>query len=110
VPVAPALCPETTYVSRRIAGLPAGVTRDDLARRFVWPLERVERAIAVLELRLRPSGRRLRRIIRWHRYAPRPEPVTPEPTGACRAWPGPWPGNEAPVDDRDVQETVNDLL
>jgi hypothetical protein len=55
-------------VEAAIAAFPAGVTRDDLARCFLWPLERVERAIAVLELRLRPSGRRLRRI-GWHRYA-----------------------------------------
>jgi hypothetical protein len=69
VPVASCVMPrDDLRVEAAIAAVPAGVTRDDLARCFVWPLERVERAIAVLELRLRPSGRRLRRI-GWHRYA-----------------------------------------
>ena len=55
-------------VEAGLAFFPAGVTRDDLARCFNWPLDRVERAIAALEARLRPSGRRLKRI-GWHRYA-----------------------------------------
>lgn len=44
-----------------------GTTRDALADAFGWSLSRVERALAVLDLRLRPSGRRLRQI-GWHRY------------------------------------------
>lgn len=54
-------------VEAALASFPAGVARDDLARCFDWPLERVERAIARLEVRLRPSGRRLKQI-GWHRY------------------------------------------
>jgi chromosome segregation and condensation protein ScpB len=44
-----------------------GLSRDGLAEAFGWPLERVERALALLEERLRPTSRRLRPI-GWHRY------------------------------------------
>ncbi len=47
---------------------PDGVTRDALSEAFKWPLARVERALAALEIRLRPSGRRLRQI-GWHQYS-----------------------------------------
>ncbi len=69
VPVATCVEPgDDVRVEAAFAAFPTGVTRDELARCFAWSLERVERAIAALEVRLRPSGRRLRRT-GWHRYA-----------------------------------------
>jgi hypothetical protein len=38
------------------------LTRDDLALALGWSLPRLERALLVLEQRLRPSGQRLRRV------------------------------------------------
>jgi hypothetical protein len=46
-------------VEAALATFPEGLRRDDLARAFTWPLDRVERALGSLEVRLRPSGRRL---------------------------------------------------
>ncbi len=54
-------------IEAAIAASPTGLSRDDLAKCLDWPLQRVETAIAALEIRLRPSGRRLKRI-GWHRY------------------------------------------
>lgn len=42
--------------------------RDDIAQVFNWTLDRVERALAALETRLRPTGHRLHHI-GWHRYS-----------------------------------------
>jgi hypothetical protein len=55
-------------VEAALAESDQGLSRDGLAEAFGWPLERVERALAALEERLRPAGRRLRPI-GWHRYA-----------------------------------------
>lgn len=60
--------PDDVRVEAALAKVVEGVTRDALAQVFGWPLLRVERALATLEARLRPSGRRLRQI-GWHRYA-----------------------------------------
>lgn len=58
---------DETRVEAALATNPAGLTRDHLARCFDWPLERVDRSIAMLEYRLRPTGRRVKRL-GWHRY------------------------------------------
>jgi hypothetical protein len=55
-------------VEAALAEFDDGLSRDGLAKAFGWPLERVERALASLENRLRPTGRRLRPI-GWHCYA-----------------------------------------
>ncbi|MCA1702053.1 MAG: hypothetical protein LC808_01790 [Actinobacteria bacterium] len=55
-------------VEAALATVAAGLSRDDLARIFAWSLERVDAALATLERRLQPSGRRLRPV-GWHRYA-----------------------------------------
>lgn len=55
-------------VEAALAEFDEGLSRDSLAEAFGWPLERVERALAALEERLRLTGRRLRPI-GWHRYA-----------------------------------------
>jgi transcriptional regulator with XRE-family HTH domain len=44
------------------------LTRDDLALALGWSLHRLERALLVLERRLRPTGQRLRRV-GWNSYA-----------------------------------------
>jgi transcriptional regulator with XRE-family HTH domain len=44
------------------------LTRDDLAMALGWSLHRLERALLVLEQRLRPTGQRLRRV-GWNSYA-----------------------------------------
>lgn len=55
-------------VEAALAEFDEGLSRDVLAEAFGWPLERVERALAALAERLRPTGRRLRPM-GWHRYA-----------------------------------------
>jgi hypothetical protein len=55
-------------VEAALAEFTGGLSRDTLAEAFGWPLDRVERALAVLDERLGPTGRRLRPIA-WHRYA-----------------------------------------
>ena len=55
-------------VEAALAEFNAGLSRDDLAQAFAWPLERVDAALVTLERRLRPSGRRVRPL-GWHRYA-----------------------------------------
>lgn len=60
--------PDDVRVEAALAEFDEGLSRDSLAEAFGWPLERVERALAVLDERLGPSGRRLRPV-GWHRYA-----------------------------------------
>lgn len=55
-------------VEAALAEFDEGLSRDSLAEALGWPLERVVRALAAIEERLRPTGRRLRPI-GWHRYA-----------------------------------------
>jgi hypothetical protein len=54
-------------VEAALAEFADGTTRDALAEAFRWTLARVERALAALEVRLRPTGRRLRHV-GWQRY------------------------------------------
>lgn len=49
-------------------GLVNTLCRDDIAQAFGWTPGRVERALAVLEVRLRSTGRRLHHT-EWHRYS-----------------------------------------
>ncbi len=59
--------PDDVRVEAALAEFTGGLSRDTLAEAFGWPLDRVERALAVLDERLAPTGRRLRPI-GWHRY------------------------------------------
>jgi len=54
-------------VEAALAEFADGTTRDALAEAFGWTLARVERSLAALEVRLRPTGRRLRQF-GWQRY------------------------------------------
>ncbi len=52
-----------------VAAFPAGLSRDVLARCFAWPLERVELAIAALEVRLHRQRAPATPDSAGHRYA-----------------------------------------
>ncbi len=52
-------------------GIAGNLCRDDIAQVFNWTLDRVERALAALEMRLRPTGRRLHHL-GWHHYSVEP--------------------------------------
>ena len=54
-------------IEAALAEHPGSFSRDDLAGALEWTLERVDRALNALEERLKPTGRRLRKI-GWHRY------------------------------------------
>lgn len=60
--------PDDVRVEAALAEFPDGLSRDRLAEAFGWSLDRMERALAALGERLRPTGRRLRPV-GWHRYA-----------------------------------------
>ncbi len=54
-------------VEAALAEPPGSFTRDDLAGALEWTLERVDRALNALDVRLQPTGLRLR-VIGWHHY------------------------------------------